>query len=131
VAPFADFFHYLDGNYGKELPTYNGNGGGYWEDGMVRDAHFAAEDRPKQPWSASAEILSTVTYSMDQNLMNPPKGLLPDIWRNSAIRFPDAAITKAELSSGVQEAPTTVRVLGEAVYLSFRPLEALQPLRVR
>jgi hypothetical protein len=78
---FPDFFHYIEQHYGSTLPTHKGDGGPYWEDGIGSDAYFAAEDRENQNRALSAEILSTVTHSIDPNL-NPPNGLLNDIWRN-------------------------------------------------
>jgi alpha-mannosidase len=80
-ATFPDFFHYVEQHYGKDLPIYKGDGGPYWEDGIGSDAYFAAEDRQNQNRALSAEILSTVTHAVDANL-NPPAGLLNDIWRN-------------------------------------------------
>ncbi|MFZ0594081.1 MAG: polysaccharide lyase family protein [Bryobacteraceae bacterium] len=80
-ATFPDFFHYVDEHYAKDLPTFKGDGGGYWEDGIGSDAYYAAEDRTNQNRALSAEILSTVTHSVDANL-NPPKQELADIWRN-------------------------------------------------
>ena len=80
-ATFPDFFHYLEQHYAKDLPTYKGDGGPYWEDGIGSDAYFAAEDRTNQNRALSAEVLSTVTHTIDANL-NPPAGLLDDIWRN-------------------------------------------------
>ena len=55
--------------------------GGYWEDGIGSDAYFAAEDRTNQNRALSAEILASVTHTVDQNL-NPPEGAFADIWRN-------------------------------------------------
>jgi hypothetical protein len=78
---FPDFFHYIDEHYAKNLPTFKGDGGGYWEDGIGSDAYFAAEDRKNQNRALSAEVLSTVTHSVDPNL-NPPTDLFADIWRN-------------------------------------------------
>ena len=80
-STFPDFFHYVDQHYGKDLPTYKGDGGPYWEDGFGSDAYFAAEDRQNQNRALSAEVLSTVTHTVDPDL-NPPSGLLDDIWRN-------------------------------------------------
>jgi alpha-mannosidase len=80
-ASFSDFFHYVEQHYGKDLPTYKGDGGPYWEDGVGSDAYYAAEDRQNQNRALSAEILSTVDHVVDPNL-NPPDGLLDDIWRN-------------------------------------------------
>ncbi len=80
-STFPDFFHYIEARYGKELPTHQGDGGPFWEDGIGSDAYFAAEDRQNQNRALSAEILSTVMHTVDANL-NPPAGLLNDIWRN-------------------------------------------------
>ena len=80
-STFPDFFHYLDQNYGKDLSTFKGDGGPYWEDGIGSDAYFAAEDRRNQNRALSAEVLSSVTHSIDHNL-NPPEGVFTEIWRN-------------------------------------------------
>lgn len=80
-ATFPDFFHYIEQHYGKDLPIYKGDGGPYWEDGIGSDAFFAAKDRQNQNRALSAEILSSVTHSVDENL-NPPLDVLKDIWRN-------------------------------------------------
>jgi hypothetical protein len=80
-ATFPDFFHYIDEHYAKDLPTFKGDGGGYWEDGIGSDAYFAAEDRKNQNRALSAEVLSTVTHSVDPNL-NPPPDSFAEIWRN-------------------------------------------------
>ena len=80
-ATFPDFFHYIDANYRNDLPTIKADGGGYWEDGIGSDAYFEAEDRQNQNRALSAEILASVTHSVDPNL-NPPVGAFTDIWRN-------------------------------------------------
>jgi len=80
-ATFPDFFHYIDQHFANDLQTFKGDGGGYWEDGIGSDAYFVAEDRENQNRAQSAEVLSTVTHSIDPNL-NPPTGLFTDIWRN-------------------------------------------------
>ncbi|MDQ2840615.1 MAG: polysaccharide lyase family protein [Acidobacteriota bacterium] len=80
-ATFPDFFHYLDSHYSSDLPTFKGDGGGYWEDGIGSDAYFEAEDRQNQNRALSAEVLSSVTHSVDKNL-NPPVGEFTKIWRD-------------------------------------------------
>jgi hypothetical protein len=80
-STFSDFFQYIDSHFGNTLPTYKGDGSGYWEDGIGSDAYYAAEDRGNQSRALSAEILSSATHSIDPDL-NPPKGLFEDIWRN-------------------------------------------------
>ena len=80
-ATFPDFFHYIDAHYRNDLPSVKGDGGAYWEDGIGSDAYFEAEDRENQNRALSAEVLSSVTQSVDPNL-NPPVRLFADIWRN-------------------------------------------------
>ncbi len=78
---FPDFFHYVEMHNAKDLPTVKGDGGGYWEDGIGSDAYFATEDRQNQNRVLSAEVLSSVTHSVDPNL-NPPNDAFASIWRN-------------------------------------------------
>ena len=80
-ATFPDFFHYIDEHNAKDLPTFKGDGGGYWEDGIGSDAYFAARDRQNQNRVLSAEVLSSATHLVDPNL-NPPNEAFTDIWRN-------------------------------------------------
>jgi alpha-mannosidase len=80
-STFPDFFKYIADNYGKDLPTYRGDGGPYWEDGVGSDALYAAEDRENQERALSADILSSVDHVLNPDL-HPPKELSEDIWRN-------------------------------------------------
>ena len=56
----------------NDLPTYKGDGGGYWEDGIGSDAYFEAEDRTNQNRALSAEMLSSFTHSITPELNPPP-----------------------------------------------------------
>lgn len=80
-STFPDFFHYIEKHFGNDLESFQGDGGGYWEDGVASDAYYEQEDRENQNRALSAEILSSVTHSVDADL-NPPKGLFSDIWEN-------------------------------------------------
>jgi alpha-mannosidase len=80
-STFPDFFKYISGHYGKNLPTYQGDGGPYWEDGVGSDALYTAVDRENQERALSAEILSSLTHILNPDL-HPPKELTDDIWRN-------------------------------------------------
>src|SRR6185312_13338229 len=73
-STFPDFFHYIEAHYANDLSSFQGDGGGYWEDGIGSDAFYEQEDRENQHRALSAEVLSTVTHSVDSNL-NPPAGL--------------------------------------------------------
>ncbi len=76
-----DFFKYIDTHYGQALPTYKGDGGPYWEDGVGSDAYYVAEDRANQDRALSAEVLSSITHTLDPD-HHPPKQQVEDIWRN-------------------------------------------------
>jgi alpha-mannosidase len=80
-STFIDFFKYIDQHYGNELPTYKGDGGPYWEDGVGSDAYYVKEDRENQNRALSAEILASITHTLDPSL-NPPRELVKDIWEN-------------------------------------------------
>ena len=80
-ATFADFFNYVDEHFGRELLTYKGDMGPYWEDGIGSDAYFAAEDRQNQSDVLSSEIISTVAHVVNPTV-HPPKGDLNDAWNN-------------------------------------------------
>lgn len=80
-STFPEFFHYLEQHYGGELQTFQGDGGGYWEDGIGSDALYEIKDRKNQNRALSAEVLSTSAHTVDAAL-NPPKGVFADIWEN-------------------------------------------------
>jgi len=80
-ATFADFFRYVDKNYGSDLATYKGDMGPYWEDGIGSDAYYAAEDRDNQSHALAAEIASTAAHEVNPNV-HPPKAELDDVWNN-------------------------------------------------
>ncbi len=80
-ATFPDFFKYIAEHYGKDLPTYKGDAGPYWEDGIGSDAFYAAEGRENQERALSAETLSSLMHILNPDL-HPPKELTDDIWRN-------------------------------------------------
>ena len=80
-ATFADFFRYIDKNFGTELTTYKGDMGPYWEDGIASDAYYAAEDRQNQSDALSTEVVSTVSHVINPDV-HPPKAELEDAWNN-------------------------------------------------
>jgi hypothetical protein len=76
------FFHYIEQHHANDLETFQGDGSGYWEDGIGSDAFFEREDRENQNRALSAEILSTTTHSLDPNL-NRPNGYSPTSGKTS------------------------------------------------
>jgi len=80
-ATFADFFKYVDKQFGAELATYKGDMGPYWEDGIGSDAYYAAEDRNNQSRALAAEVVSTVAHVENPDV-HPPKAELDDAWND-------------------------------------------------
>ena len=80
-STFADFFKYVDQHYGAQLPTYKGDMGPYWEDGIGSDAYYAAKDRKNQSDALSSEIVSTAAHVMNPRF-HLPKAETQDAWSN-------------------------------------------------
>jgi hypothetical protein len=80
-ATFADFFRYIDQHFGRELPSYKGDLGPYWEDGIGSDAYYAAEDRHNQGEAVSSEVASAVAHLINPSA-HPPKAEIDDAWNN-------------------------------------------------
>ncbi|HET8638504.1 MAG TPA: polysaccharide lyase family protein, partial [Acidobacteriaceae bacterium] len=80
-ATFVDFFRYIDKKYGPTLPTYKGDFGPYWEDGVAADAAHTAQDRANQNRALSAEIAATAAHSLGLGF-HAPKAELDSAWRN-------------------------------------------------
>ncbi len=80
-STFADFFSYIDQHFGAELPTYKGDMGPYWEDGIGADAAPAAVDRQNQSDALSSEIVSTTAHEMNPEFYLP-KAETEDAWNN-------------------------------------------------
>lgn len=78
---FTDFMRYTEKKFGEQLPTYRGDAGPYWEDGIGSDAYFAAMARASQSRALSAEILASVTHTVFPSV-GPPRALVEDMWRN-------------------------------------------------
>jgi len=84
---FSDFSKAI-GEIAKEagdaIPTYRGDGGPYWEDGIAADAAYAALERANEARALSAEKLSTVS-----TLVNPKflldRGKLDDLWKEMVL----------------------------------------------
>jgi alpha-mannosidase len=81
LSTFPDYFRYIEGKYGSQLATVNGDGGPYWEDGEGTDAATTAMDRSSQSRAIAAEELSTVSRYVNPSL-GVPKAQLERIWGN-------------------------------------------------
>lgn len=80
-STFSDFFHYIDQQYGSTLPTYKGDMGPYWEDGIAADAVNTRQDRLNQNRALSVEKVSSIAHTLGLGI-HPPKAELDLAWRN-------------------------------------------------
>ena len=80
-ATFVDFFRYIDKEYGSTLPTYKGDFGPYWEDGVAADALHTAEDRANQNRALTVEAASTAAHELGLGF-HAPKAELDSAWKN-------------------------------------------------
>jgi alpha-mannosidase len=81
LSTFPDYFRYIEGKYGPELATVNGDAGPYWEDGEASDAANTAIDRNSQSRAVAAEEMSTISQYLNPSL-GVPKEQLGRIWKN-------------------------------------------------
>jgi len=107
-ATFTDFFTYIDKNFSAALPTYKGDMGPYWEDGIGSDAYYATEDRQNQSDALSSEVVSTVSHLVNPDA-HPPKAELDDAW-NKILLFAEHTWT-AGRSISQPDSEETVRQL--------------------
>ena len=81
LSTFPDYFRYIDGRFGIELPTITGDGGPYWEDGVGTDARTVAIGRIAQQRALSAEKLSTLGAYTQKDVAGE-QGLIRQMWQN-------------------------------------------------
>ena len=80
----AEFFEYIEENYGDQLPVLRGSGGTYWEDGAGSSARETAMCRRSHEAIDSAERLLTLASQIDSGRQYPRKAL-DDAWRNAML----------------------------------------------
>ncbi|NOY82797.1 MAG: hypothetical protein GXP31_17500 [Kiritimatiellaeota bacterium] len=77
----AEFFRYIEKNYGDRLPVVRGSGGTYWEDGAASSARETALNRRAHEALANAEKLFAFLHRLDP-AVDVPETALQDTWRN-------------------------------------------------
>ncbi|MHB1037129.1 MAG: glycoside hydrolase family 38 N-terminal domain-containing protein [Pirellulales bacterium] len=103
----AEFFEYVEKQYGEKLPVYRGSGGTYWEDGAGSSARETALDRSAHESLANGEKLLALTQRQ-RPPATYPRQALRDAWRNCllydehtwgahcSITQPDTEFTKSQ-----------------------------------
>jgi len=76
-----DFFGYVSEHFGKQIPTYRGDGGAYWEDEAGADARIAAMNRTSQVRILAAEKLESIAKWL-QPLLRFDDAAFQDAWTN-------------------------------------------------
>ena len=80
----AEFFEYIEENYGDQLPVVRGSGGTYWEDGAGSSARETALCRNAHESLDSAERLLSLASRLDSR-QQYPRQTVDEAWRNAML----------------------------------------------
>ena len=81
---FADAMETIAKQFGPAIPTMRGDGGPYWEDGIVSTARSAAIEREAEQRALAAEKFSTISSLLDPRL-RPEVEALKRLWNNMVL----------------------------------------------
>ena len=76
---FAEAIGYIAGQFGDSIPVVRGDGGPYWEDGIVSTARSAALERETEQRALAAEKFSTLSSLVNPRLQ-PEHEALKRLW---------------------------------------------------
>ncbi|MEX2091702.1 MAG: glycoside hydrolase family 38 C-terminal domain-containing protein [Pirellulales bacterium] len=71
VASDAEYFQYVDKHFAAQLPTYRGDAGAYWEDGIASSAEATAWNRQTQQILPVAETSSSFATMFEPRFRYP------------------------------------------------------------
>jgi len=80
-AGFPDALDYIVKQMGDSVPVVRGDGGPYWEDGMLSDALLTGLTRENEQRILSAEKLSTIS-SLVNPAIKPDLDMIDSAWKN-------------------------------------------------
>jgi hypothetical protein len=81
---FADALGAIAKQFGPAIPTVRGDGGPYWEDGIVSTARSAAIEREAEQRALAAEKFSTISSLLNPRL-RPEAEALKRLWNNMVL----------------------------------------------
>lgn len=81
VTTDAEYFDYIDKHYSDRLPTYRGDAGAYWEDGVASSAEATAINRRTQQILPLAETSSSIATLFEPKYRYPREGFR-SAWQN-------------------------------------------------
>ena len=80
-ARFRDFFAYIESQGTDRLETIRGDGGAYWDDGVIESPRTLALNRRNQAGAVEMETLAALALMRDSTLRYPAE-TLKSIWNN-------------------------------------------------
>jgi hypothetical protein len=80
-AGFSDAMAHIAAQMGTSIPVVRGDGGPYWEDGMIADAHLTALARESEHRILSAEKFATIS-SLVNSIVRPDHDKIDHAWKN-------------------------------------------------
>jgi hypothetical protein len=78
---FSEAMGYIARQAGDSIPVVRGDGGPYWEDGVIADAYYAGLARENEHRALAAEKFSTVAALLNP-IIRPDRQSLEELWRN-------------------------------------------------
>jgi len=81
---FAEAMGYIARQFGDALPVVRGDGGPYWEDGIISTARSAALERATEQRALAAEKFSTISSLVNPRLQ-PEDEALARLWHNMVL----------------------------------------------
>jgi hypothetical protein len=107
-STFSEAMQYITQQAGNSIPTFRGDGGPYWEEGIASDAYYVALNRQNERRALSAEKAATISGLVDPRI-RPDRDTLNRMWEN-LIMFDEHTWTDV-LSVGDPESRETVKQL--------------------
>ena len=80
----ADALDYISRQFGNDIAVVRGDGGPYWEDGIVSTARSAAIEREAEHRALAAEKFSTIVSLLNPSLQPEPE-VLKRLWNNMVL----------------------------------------------
>jgi hypothetical protein len=81
---FAEAMEYIAKQFGDAIPVVRGDGGPYWEDGIISTARSAALERETEQRALAAEKFSTLSSLVNPRLQ-PEEEALKRLWNNMVL----------------------------------------------
>jgi hypothetical protein len=81
---FSEALGHIAGQFGDAIPVVRGDGGPYWEDGIISTARSAAVERETEQRAPAAEEFSTISSFVNPRL-RPEEEALKRLWNNMVL----------------------------------------------